>query len=212
MQQFKTVKDEFKNDLEKCDKIATLEWLCREVLEWEQMQCLQKIMKSDPTMYAYLVKIVYKSDDGEEADEEKSKLANKVYRGFDKAKFCPGEKDGKVKYEDIRGWIDKFRELLKSQGQEKLFEHLLGRLLAFSPIGDDGYMPCEAVRQVIEENFNDSLKTSYVVAEENKRGVHTVDSGKSEMLLSENYEKNAKKLCNKYPKTAEIYFALRDSY
>jgi len=73
-------------------------------------------------------------------------------------------------------------------------------------------MPCEAVRRIIEENFSDSLKTSYVIAEENKRGVHIVDDGKSEMLLSENYEKNAKKLCDKYPRTAEIYFALSVSY
>ena len=73
--------------------------------------------------------------------------------------------------------------MLVSQKQERLFGNLVGRLLAYSPIGEDGYSPCEAVRKIIEEYHSDSLKTSYVVAEENKRGVHTVDAGKSEFIL-----------------------------
>lgn len=40
-------------------------------------------------------------------------------------------------------------------------------------------MPCEAVRVMIEEYYSESLMTSYVVAEENKRGVHTADDGRS---------------------------------
>jgi len=207
----KVLQSEFIEESEKCNKIALVEWHFSRVLDWSQMQCVQRIMKSDPTTYAYLVSIIYKSDTIE-ADEEKQQLASKLYLSFDKAKFCPAEKDGKVEYTELKCWIDKFKELLRQQGQERLFEHLLGRLLAFSPMGDDGCTPCEAVREIIEEHFNDSLKNSYVVAEENKRGVHTVDDGKSELLLSENYKNNAKKLCGKYPKTAEIYFALSDSY
>lgn len=207
----KVLQSEFIDESEKCNKIALVEWRFSRVLDWSQMQSVQRIMKSDPTMYAYLVSIIYKSDTIE-ADEEKQQLASKLYLSFDKAKFCPAEKNGKVEYTELKCWIDKFKELLRQQGQERLFEHLLGRLLAFSPMGDDGCMPCEAVREIIEELFNDSLKNSYVVAEENKRGVHTVDDGKSELLLSDNYKQNAKKLCGKYPKTAKIYFALSDSY
>ena len=84
--------------------------------------------------------------------------------------------------------------MLIKQKQENLFGHLIGRLLAYSPIGADSYHPCEAVRKIIEEYDSDSLRSSYIVAEENKRGVHTVDAGKS------------------YPKTAEIYFTLSEDY
>ena len=83
-----------------------------------------------------------------------------MYSGFDKAKFCPAEKDGKVKYELLKEWLDKFKELLILQKQDKLFGNLIGRLLAYSPIGEDGYMPCEAVRVIIEEYYSESLKTS----------------------------------------------------
>ena len=162
-------------------------------------------MKDDPTFYALLVSIIYKADDNENIDEEKRKLANKVYSGFDKAKFCPTEKDGEVIYENLKKWIEKFKELLINQKQERLFGNLVGRLLAYSPIGEDGYSPCEAVRMVIEEYYTDSLKTAYVVAEENKRGVHMVDAGKSEIILHQRYQKNAEALQERYPYTADIY-------
>ena len=139
-------------------------------------------------------------------------MANKVYSGFDKAKFCPTEKDGEVIYENLKKWIEKFKELLINQKQERLFGNLVGRLLAYSPIGGDGYSPCEAVRMVIEEYYTDSLKTAYVVAEENKRGVHMVDAGKSELILHQRYQKNAEALQERYPYTADIYFAISDNY
>lgn len=202
----------FIEDDEKCAELATLEWFCRGVLDWTNMKCMQRIMKNDPTFYALLVSIIYKVDDNETVDEKKRELANKVYSGFEKAKFCPTEKDGKVTYENLKAWMDKFRELLIKQKQERLFENLVGRLLAYSPIGEDGYSPCEAVRMVIEEYYTDSLKTAYVVAEENKRGVHTVDAGKSELILHQRYQKNAEALQEYYPYTAEIYFAISDHY
>ena len=208
----KELQEAFIMDDEKCAELATLEWMCRNVLEWEQMKCMQKIMKNDPTFYAQLVRIIYKADDDDPSDKKKRELANKMYSGFDKAKFCPAEKDGKVSYENLKNWIEKFKELLVSQKQERLFGNLVGRLLAYSPIGEDGYSPCEAVRKIIEEYHSDSLKTSYVVAEENKRGVHTVDAGKSELILHHRYKKNAEGLQEQYPRTAEIYFTLSDIY
>lgn len=209
----KIIQEKFLYDIEKCSKIAALEWLCRNILDWGQMKCMQYMMKIDPSIYANLIKIIYKSEeDGDVVDKEKSDLANKVYSGFDKAKFCPAEKDGKVNYESLKEWLEKFKELLILQRQGKLFENLIGRLLAYSPMGEDGYMPCEAVRIIIEEYYSEYLKTSYIVAEENKRGVHKADAGKSEMKLYQKYRNNAEVLQCKYPHTAEIYFDLSSSY
>ena len=202
----------FIEDDKKCTELATLEWFFRELLEWENMKCMQKIMKDDPTFYASLVSIIYKMDGCEDVDEAKRKLADKVYSWFNEAKFCPTEKNGKVTYENLKRWIEKFRNLLTSQKQEKLFGNLIGCLLAYSPIGEDGYSPCEAVRMIIEEYYTDSLKTSYVMEEENKRGIHIVDAGKSELILCQRYKENAEVLQEQYPYTAEIYFEISDNY
>lgn len=207
------LQDHFMDDLEKCQKIAYLEWMCRNILDWNQMKCMQFMMKDDPAIYAELVKIIYKSDyDNDEVNEEKSKLANKIYDGFDKAKFCPTEQKGVVSYKLLKEWVVRFEKLLEEQGQVKLFGNLIGRLLSYSPIGKDGYMPCEAVRSIIEEYNSESLKNAYIIAEENKRGVHTVDAGKSELILYQKYKDNAEALQEKYPFVAEIYFTLSNSY
>lgn len=202
----------FIEDEKKCEELAGLEWLCRDVLEWDDMKCMQKIMKDDPTFYALLVSIIYKVDQNEVVDDAKRELANKIYSGFDKAKFCPTEKDGNVIYENLKVWVEKFNELLISQKQERLFGNLVGRLLVYSPIGQDGYSPCEAVRRVIEDYYTESLKTAYIVAEENKRGIHTVDAGKSELRLYQRYRENAEALQEQYPYTADIYYAISDHY
>lgn len=208
----KELQDAFITDDEKCAELVSVEWLCRNILEWEQMRCMQKRMKNDPKIYADLVGIVYKTEDDESGNKGKGELASAVYAGFDKARFCPAEKDGKVSYEALKKWVEEFKGLLIKQKQENLFGHLIGRLLAYSPNGADDYHPCEAVREIIEEYDSDSLRSSYIVAEENKRGVHTVDAGKSEMILYQRYLKNAKGLQVEYPKTAEIYFTLSEDY
>ena len=52
-------------------------------------------MKDDPTFYALLVSIIYKADDNENIDEEKRKLANKVYSGLIKQSFAQQKRMGK---------------------------------------------------------------------------------------------------------------------
>ena len=203
---------EYIHDLEKCTQLALLEWKCRSILEWEDMRCMQKVMKIDPSMYAELAKVIFKAEDADEVTEEQRNIANALYSGYNKAQFCPCEKDGKVDYDELKTWIDAFKDMLTAQKQLRLFEHLIGRLLVFSPPGEDGFMPCEAVRKIIEENYSDSLKSEYAIAERNKRGVYTFSAGESELQMSEDYRNNAQHIQEKYPHTAEIYFYLSDSY
>lgn len=206
------IQTEYIHDLQKCTQIALLEWKCRNILEWEDMRCMQKVMKVDPSMYAMLAKAIFKSEETDEVSEEQRNIANKLYSGYNKAQFCPCEKDGKVDYDELKAWVDAFKDMLTAQKQLRLFEHLIGRLLVFSPPGEDGFMPCEAVRRIIEDNYSDSLKREYAIAERNKRGVYTFSAGESELQMSEDYRNNAQHIQEKYPHTAEIYFYLSDSY
>ena len=208
----KLLQKKYLKDNEKCPVIAQIEWFFRNILNWEQMKCMQFSMKIDPTIYAQLVYIIYKNDSEEPFDEKKAELATRFYTVFEKAKFCPAEIQGKVDYAELEGWIQKFKDILIQQKQERLWAHLIGRLLAYSPIGEDGFSPCESVRKIIEKYYSDELKNSFSTAEYNKRGAHFVDAGRSELLLSEKYQKNAEALQNQYPYTAEIYFSLSRIY
>lgn len=44
---FNILQQTFIDDDEKCAELATLEWMCRNVLEWEYMKCITCIGKGD---------------------------------------------------------------------------------------------------------------------------------------------------------------------
>lgn len=213
-QLLKILHNEFKDDSEKCAQIARIEWLFRNVLNWNDMKCTQIIMKESPILYAQLVKYIYlkEGEDKESRTDEMRGVTNVLYDIYTKALFCPAEKDGRVDFNKLKLWVNEFKDLLSKQRQMNLFGHLVGRLFAYSPIGDDNYMPCEPVRQIIEEIFDESLKSSYVTAEENKRGVYTPDAGKTELEMSQHYKDNANKIRERYPSTASIYDLLSNIY
>lgn len=210
----KLLHKEFMNDGEKCVQIAGVEWLFRNVLDWNNMKCTQVIMKETPLLYAQLISFIFLKEDEDKnsRSSESNTMAKSLYHLYRKALFCPAEKDGKVDYKDLLRWINELKGLLSDQRQIGLFGNLVGRLFAYSPVGDDNCMPCEAVRQIIEEIGDESLKSAYVTAEENKRGVYSPDAGKTELEMSRHYKDNANKIRGRYPKTASIYDLLSDSY
>ena len=67
---------------------------------------------------------------------------------------------------------------------------MLGRLFSFSPIGKDGYEPCEAVRVLIEDYFDDRMLRSYESAVYNRRGVYSPSAGKEELRIAEAFRTN----------------------
>lgn len=207
----KVLQTYFLEDDKKCRCIAGIEMGVHKILEWEDMRCTQRIMKKSPELYAELVKILY-IQDGEKKGEKKNDDVNSVFDIFYRAHFCPAEENGKVDFEKLKAWADDFKLLLQKQNQSRLFTHLLGRLLAYSPVGKDNCRPCEAVRQLIEEIYDDSLKSSYMVEEINKRGVYSPDAGKTEREMAESYKWNAENIRMFSPHTAMIYDALSDHY
>lgn len=82
-----TLQQAFAEDDERCAELAELEWLCRDVLEWDHMKCMQKIMRNDPNFYALLVSIIYKTDDNGASDEANGTPANKVIQVLIKQNF-----------------------------------------------------------------------------------------------------------------------------
>lgn len=179
------------NDYDIILKLAQFAIVVYKVIEYHNMRCYNYLIKIDPRLYASLLYYTFKSDDGHEKNE---KFAKNLFGLYLNTKFCPMENNGLVNYEELKMWVAKFKEQLDIQKQSKLFKSIIGSLFSYSPLGADKYMPCEAVRQVIEEEYDKELKTSYVVAERNKRGVYTSDSGKTEHPMALKYKENADKI------------------
>lgn len=205
----------YMGDEEKCKRIATLEVVFFQVLDWKNMKCFRHIVNIDPTLFAELVSMVFKKDNAnfnEHSEEEKKYISN-LFSLYHKAEFCPAEIDGEVNLQDLEAWIEKFKELLIQNDQISLLGMFLGRLFAFSPVGRDEHMPCEAVRSMIEKYSDDSLQREYRTAVFNSRGVYTSSNGKTEFKMADSFKTNAEYLSSLgYPRTAEIYYGLARSY
>lgn len=206
---------EYMNDEEKCIRIATLEMLFSQVMDWGKMKCFRHIINLDPTVYADLVSVIFKKDNTssiEHTEEEKKYISN-LYSLYHKVEFCPSEIDGEIRECDLEEWIEKFKVLLAENDQIGLLSMLLGRLFAFSPVGRDGHMPCEAVRSMIEKYSDDSLQREYSITIFNSRGVFTSSGGKGELQMAEKYKSNADYFTSLgCSRTAEIYYELARRY
>lgn len=212
----KPVQAEYLSDSDKCMKIAEIELIFSNVINWENMECFQAEIKSSPDLYAEMVSIIYKKENDElenrELTEREHNYISNIHRVFDKAKFCPAEINGEVNEEELKRWIERLVLLLKKNKQSGLLGFLLGRILSFSPVGRDNHRPCEAVREMIEIYADDSLISEYQVSVFNARGMHSPSAGKEELRIAEKFKENAEYLSVKYPRTAEIYYGLYRSY
>ena len=209
----KVLQDEYRN-AEECGRVAQLELNYRGLLEWEDMACFKKCLELSPKLFAEMISIIYKKDDGkdDEINPLDEKLVSSIYSLYYDAIFCPAESNGKVDKEKLFVWIAEFKELLKQQSQTRLFSHFLGRIFAYSPIGEDGYYPHEAVRDAIQEYGDQSLENEYVISVFNQRGVFSPTGGVAERELAKKYKKNADAVRVRHSKVASIYDRLSERY
>ena len=112
--------------------------------------------------------------------EEESTYINVMCRLYGEIKFCPAERNGKVIESELRSWIEEFMILLEKNDQKSLFSYYIGKMLSYSPAGKDGYYPCEAVRNVLEDYADDALISGYVTEKYNSRGIYSPSDGRTE--------------------------------
>ena len=208
----KYLQEQFLEDDRKNFGIARIEWYLGDAIAWTDKRCTQRIIKRSPELYAYLIGIIYKHSEDEKPKPEKQALISRIYSQFQDIHFCPAEENGKVDYEELKKWADKYRELLQKQGQEWLWAATMGELLTYSPKEGEGGLPCVSVCRFIDENYSEELGRAYCIEEKNKRGVYSPNAGRGERVLAEKYRKIADELNPKYPYTAGIYYELSRVY
>lgn len=209
----KTLQTAFLSDNEKCMRIAQIEIYFTNLLEPEDLKCFNRIIKSSPNLLADIVNIVFKHDHQvNDSCDWDGQYVNNMYSIYNKLQFCPTETNGIVNEYDLEQWILQFKQKLKDNDQSSLFTSVLGRLFSFSPLGNDGHEPCEAVRTMIEKYGDEKLQTNYEICIFNRRGVFSPSAGKQEEFLARTFKENADHLCSLYPKTAQIFYNISDKY
>lgn len=209
-----SIEKSFDGQYDKYYEIMTIEMFLRNIIKWEKMKCTQYILKKDPTFYAQIIDLIYLHE-GEEKNSrtmEQRDLSQSLFEFYWKALFCPCENNKDINLHELKDWVNKLKEKLEEQKQSKLLGNVLGRLFAYSPIGKDGYYPHESIREIIEELADKSLMNSYVIAEQNKRGVYSPDAGKTEKEMALRYKENADEIRILYSESAKIYDKLCENY
>lgn len=214
-QVLKPLQEKLSCDAEKSDRLAKIEVLYFRSLGWENMHCFREALRRSPDMYAEMASVIFRKE-GEtvphELSEDEHLRIKVIYELFDMANFCPAERKGVVDEKELVVWVERFKELLIENKQQNLFGYLIGRLWCFSPVGGDGYNPCEAVRNVIETYGDDDMIAEYATVIYNHRGVVTVTGGKDEQVLARKYKSEANYLRLNYPKTASVFAQLSATY
>ncbi len=183
---------------EQYPQLFALEMKLLHAIGWENVKCVQYHVKRNASLFVDLKK--------------KLELQRGYYFVYDKMHFCPGEIGGQIDRSVVEDWIKDFENCLESQNQSDSFHSELGRLFTYSPVGTDGFMPHETVREMIEKYGNGRLEHSYLITTLNNRGLHTVTSGETEHKMATDYRKTANIFRVRWPKTAEIYDALARMY
>ncbi len=152
------------DDFESYPILFELEMRLFSVIGWNDMKCCQYLFKRNANLYADILSLTYKKDDGSFDETMDSEKKAYFYSLGEDIKFCPGEERGSINKDILNSWLDAFSKRLDTQNQGSLKYKKLGTLFANSPTGSDGYFPHEIIREKIEELGNEELIISFASA------------------------------------------------
>lgn len=185
------------------DALYQIEW---NFLPWfdkfagEAPVALEKRMASDPTFFAEMIKLAFRSkndtdDSVEKQDEQKRFLAERAYMLLNNWRHCPGvQEDGSLNEEAFRAWITKARRITEETGHGEITQIEIGKVLTYAPQDPNGLWIHKAVAAVLDEGATGRMRFNFMLALKNQRGVHSFSHGAQERILAQGYREKAEAL------------------
>lgn len=211
-QLFSVVHQRIGDDFESYPILFKLEMCLFHVIGWDNMKCSQFLFKHNANLYADILSLAYKKDDGSFDETLDSKKTTQFYCLERDIKFCPGEEKGSINKDILNSWLSTFSNRLDLQGQTSLKYKKIGKLFSCSPMGNDGTFPHEIIRDKIEEIGNEELINSFALSIIYERNVYNVTGGENEYKLGQKYAEISRKFSVHYPKTAKIFSIISRSF
>ncbi len=186
---------------------------------FEPQRLIGQILTS-PEIYIELLTSAYQPDNNEDdcksngIKDERKRFIEIASCALDRIHRIPGTTAGST-YIDNAGfsyWVSETTRLAKEKNYLSKHDIVLGKILSYSPVGQDGLWPAECVRKVFESPHSDSLERHFIIAKEKQRGFYYASSGINEERIAEDYKRQADGLQLLYPRTASILLRLSDVY
>lgn len=157
---------------------------------------LEKRLASDPTFFAEVVGLVFRSkkdnDDGaEKLDDQKQHLARNAYKLLTEWKRCPGiQKNGILDRKAFNEWINEARRITEETGHAEVAQIQIGQVLTYAPPDPDGLWIHEAVATVLNYRDTGEMRSGFTTELFNRRDVYRFTHGRDERdLAKQNREK-----------------------
>lgn len=205
-------------DLDK-SRIAQIEFLIFPLLEnyGDGPMILHRQLARDPTFFADLIKVIFRSnDENEEKPNVSEGYITAAFKLLNSWRICPGaNEDGALDRDALRDWVEQARKLVHESGRGAIGDQQIGQAFAESPFGSDNVCPHEYVRELIEELANSEIERGYEVRVFNNRGVtvrNPTDGGGLERALVNRYRSDADKISDDSPRTAAMLRRLAENY
>ncbi len=123
--------------------------------------------------------------------------------------------DETIDQHELDAWVSEARVATTVRGRARSADRCIGRVLAASPIGEDGAWPHEAVRAEIDRLESDDVDDAFRDQVINSRGVYAKDyleGGDQERELAEKYRGYADALGFRWPRTSAVLSRMADFY
>ncbi len=157
---------------------------------------LEKRLASDPTFFAEVIGLVFRSTnddetDNEEPSEQKQHLAQNAYKLLTEWRRCPGAQDkGSFDVEAFNEWINDARRITEESGHREIAQSQIGHVLAYAPPDPGGLWIHEAVATTLNYRDTSTMRSGFTTELFNQRGVYGFTKGREErQLASHNREK-----------------------
>jgi hypothetical protein len=201
-------------------RLADIEWVFARVLEHrpEALKHIHRRLGRDPGFFVETIKLVFKADDEERAEEpdpEHVRYAQHAFRLLHTWKGpIPGQSDsGDIDAAALQAWVHDARVELAGARRSAIGDAMIGHILWYSPPGQDGLHPHEGVRELFEALVADHIESGFQIEAFNSRGVaFRRRGGDQERELAARYAGIAAALRARWPRTAAIFRELAERY
>ena len=157
------------------------------------------MLATDSGFFCEAIRIVYRSkhDDksSEKPTEEEANRARNVYRLLSEWAVIPGTRpDGSIDSEELNAWLDKVKGKAEESGHLEVALNQIGRMLTHAPEDEEGLWIHHSIAEALDAKGSKEMRSGFVTALFNQRGVHSYTAGKEELKLARKYRARAEAL------------------
>jgi hypothetical protein len=200
------------------DRLASLEWQLLPARGFdERSPVLERRLARDPEFFLDIVSLCFRRKDGTMEQEVPESLAKNAYRLLHEWKIVPGSdsEGGEVNESALVEWTTKARQLATERDRSDICDIHIGQVFAHARQDPDGTWPTLPVRNVIEKLASEKVENGFWTGTFNKRGVTTrglTDGGKQEYALADQFDDWARRIKDRWHRTAALLRSIAESY